>query len=101
MNKSSTSPISPPDDLDEAPPITQAQMDRATYRIGLKPMPVKKQKISITLDPDIIAWFKEKAGERGYQTLINATLRDAIQQRHLEEGLRQIIREEISRAALM
>ena len=96
MSKNSTSPTSLLDDLDEAPPITQEHLDRAIHRVNLAPAPAKKRKISIALDPDVIAWFKERAGERGYQTLINATLRDAMQQRHLEDCLRQVIREEIS-----
>lgn len=95
MSKDSTFPTSPLDDLDEAPPITQEHVNRAIHRVNLAPVPARKQKISITLDPDVIAWFKERAGERGYQTLINATLRDAMQQRRLEDCLRQVIREEI------
>jgi uncharacterized protein (DUF4415 family) len=33
-----------------------------------------KQRVSIMLDGSIIAFFKAKAGERGYQTLINQAL---------------------------
>jgi hypothetical protein len=40
---------------------------------------------------------KAKAGERGYQTLINDTLREAIQRSDLEETLRRIVREELQR----
>lgn len=93
MNRNSTLPTVA-DDLDEAPPITAADMARAVRRVNLQPMP-RKQKISITLDPDIVAFFKAQAGERGYQTLINATLREAMQQRTLETLLRKIIREEL------
>jgi len=39
--------------------------------------------------------LKALAGERGYQTLINDTLRRVIQSEHLEANLRRIIREEI------
>lgn len=100
MNRNSTLLTSPRDNPDEAPSITQAHFDRAVHRVNLKPAPIKKQKISITLDPDVIAWFKEKAGERGYQTLINTTLRDAMQQRRLEDCLRQVIREEIGKCTI-
>lgn len=55
---------------------------------------MKKQKINITLDPDVIAWFKAQAGGRGYQTLINAALREAMHRTSLEETLRRVIREE-------
>jgi len=59
---------------------------------------LKKQKINITLDPDVIAWFKARAGGRGYQTLINAALREAMDRASLEETLRRIIREEMQPA---
>lgn len=56
---------------------------------------MKKQKINITLDPDVIAWFKAQAGGRGYQTLINAALRAAMERTLLEDTLRRVIREEM------
>lgn len=56
---------------------------------------MKKQKINITLDPDVIAWFKAQAGGRGYQTLINAALREAMERTLLEDTLRRVIREEM------
>ena len=59
---------------------------------------MKKQKINITLDPDLIAWFKTRAGGRGYQTLINAALREAMDRVSLEEALRRVIREEMQPA---
>ncbi|MBU0500912.1 MAG: BrnA antitoxin family protein [Gammaproteobacteria bacterium] len=59
---------------------------------------MKKQKINITLDADVLAWFKEQAGGRGYQTLINATLREAMQRKGIEEALRRVIREELHAA---
>lgn len=94
MNRNSTFPTVDEDDLDEIPPITQADLDRAIYRINLQPMP-RRQQISITLDQDVIAFFKAQAGDRGYETLINAALREAMQQRTLETILRQVIREEL------
>lgn len=56
---------------------------------------MKKQKINITLDPDVIAWFKAQAGGRGYQTRINAALRAAMDRTVLEDTLRRVIREEM------
>lgn len=40
-----------------------------------------KRSTTIRLDDDIILYFKKKAGEQkvGYQTLINAALRDYLQ----------------------
>lgn len=74
---------------------TDDDFKQAVHRAGLKPLPQKKQKINITLDPDIVAWFKQQAGGRGYQTLINATLREAMQKKTIEETIRQVIREEL------
>ena len=93
MNKKTTSPAS--DDLDEASIWTDDDFKHAVHRVGLKPLPPKKQKINITLDPDIVAWFKQQAGGRGYQTLINATLREAMQKKTIEETIRKVIREEL------
>ena len=56
---------------------------------------LKKQKINITLDPDVVAWFKTRAGGRGYQTLMNAALREAMGRATLEETLRRVLREEM------
>ncbi|MBX3617028.1 BrnA antitoxin family protein [Nitrosomonas sp.] len=93
MNKKTILPTS--DDLDEAPVWTDDDFKHAVHRIGLKPLPQKKQKINITLDPDIVAWFKQQAGGRGYQTLINAALREAMQKKTIEETIRKVIKEEL------
>lgn len=94
------------DDLDEYPEVTQADFDRASFRVAGKPATkeewqkaaqaqFKKQKINITLDPDVVSFFKEKAGGRGYQTLINAALREAMTHQNLEDTLRKVFREEM------
>jgi hypothetical protein len=44
------------------------------------------------LDAQVVAWFKTQAGDRGYQTLINETLKQAINRNDLESTLRRIIR---------
>lgn len=54
-----------------------------------------KQRVSIMLDGSIIAFFKAKAGERGYQTLINQALHQAMVGEQLEATLRRVIREEL------
>ncbi len=41
--------------------------------------------------------FKAKAGGRGYQTLINQALREAMSREEFERMLRRVIREEIRR----
>ena len=92
MNNLSSSPTS--DNRDEYPKVTQADLDRATFRVGLKPAP-RKQRITILLDTTVIEYFKAKAGERGYQTLINETLRQTKEREDLEGTLRRVIREEL------
>jgi len=62
--------------------------------------PAGKSRITIRLDDDILAWFRDQvhaAGGGNYQTLINEALREHIQQRRepLEETLRRVIREEL------
>ncbi|MCP4360473.1 MAG: BrnA antitoxin family protein [Chloroflexi bacterium] len=94
MSNSYSSPTS--DEQDEYPEVTQADLDRATFRIGRKPAP-RKRRVTIMLDTVLIEYFKAKSGERGYQTLINETLRQAVEQDDLEKSLRRIIREELDR----
>ncbi len=93
MSKSCSSPTT--DDRDEYPEVTQADLDRAKFRIGRQPAP-RKQRVTILLDTGVIEYFKAKAGERGYQTLINATLQQVKERETLEETLRRIIREELN-----
>lgn len=76
------------------PKVTQADLDRSTSCVGLKPAP-RKQRITISLDTGLIEYFKAKAGKRGYQTLINETLRQAKEQEELVSTLRRVIREEL------
>ena len=92
MNNTYSSPTL--DERDEYPKVTPADLERATFRVGLKPT-ARKQRVTILLDAVLIDYFKAKAGERGYQTLINDTLRQTILRDDLEETLRRLIREEL------
>ncbi len=56
-----------------------------------------KQRVNIFLDGAVVEHFKTKAGVRGYQTLINETLRQAIQAEGIEAVVRKTIREELRR----
>jgi uncharacterized protein (DUF4415 family) len=67
-------------------------------------VPRGKTRITIRLDDDILAWFREQvqlAGGGNYQTLINEVLRQHMHraQEPLEKTLRRVIREELSRAS--
>lgn len=64
------------------------------------PPTTNKTRITIRLDSDIIAWFREHVHEAGggnYQTLINEALKRHVQQESgaLEKTLRRVIREEL------
>lgn len=104
-----TSTIKMPAISDDAPTLTQADFDRARLRVGQKDVSlaewqaavrarVAKLRINIMLDAPIVDHFKALAGERGYQTLINDTLRRVIETGHLEADLRRVIREELHSA---
>jgi uncharacterized protein (DUF4415 family) len=56
-----------------------------------------KQRVNIFLDGVVVEHFKAKAGERGYQTLINEALKQAIKAESLELVVRKTIREELRR----
>lgn len=58
-----------------------------------------KTRLTMYLDMAVVEYFRSRAGGRGYQTLINEALRRAIEQEHLEQVLRRVIREESQSAA--
>ncbi len=71
-------------------------------RGAIEPVSPGKTRITIRVDDDVLAWFREQvhcSGGGNYQTLINDVLRQYIQQRHepLEETLRRVLREELER----
>lgn len=64
-----------PDDQIDTTDIPEAPAENWLHatRPGLyRPL---KQPVTIRLDADIVGWFKEHAGGRGYQTEINRILR--------------------------
>lgn len=84
--------------FDEATPITQADIDSGKLilrkRVAGRVVQPKKR-VTLYLDAGIVEHFKELAGERGYQTLINETLKTTMSQKELEATLRKVIREEL------
>ena len=67
-------------------------------------VPKGKTRITIRLDEDVLAWFKDqvhRAGGGNYQTLINAALREHVKRSEepLEETLRRVLREELEHAS--
>ncbi|MGJ5818873.1 BrnA antitoxin family protein [Paludibaculum fermentans] len=70
-----------------------------------EPEPESKARITIRVDQDILDCFlkmaEESGGTTGYQTLINAALREYIEGKapRFEETLRRIIREELKSSA--
>ena len=69
----------------------------------MMPVSIGKTRITIRLDEEVIAWFRnqvEKAGGGNYQSLINDALQEHIARSRepLEATLRRVIREEIRRA---
>jgi uncharacterized protein (DUF4415 family) len=86
-------------DLSDIPEITEEQVARSVMRMGGEPVSKEKVRVSMYLDADLVAFFKAKAGGRGYQTLINETLRDSVTSEELERMLRRVIREELATAS--
>ena len=100
MNKPST--VKTSTDLQGDKPLRRA--DIAAGKLVLRKRSMSgavlpnKQRVNIFLDGAVIEHFKSKAGERGYQTLINEALKQAIQAESIEGVVRKTIREELRRA---
>jgi uncharacterized DUF497 family protein len=81
--------------------IMRDEYDFSNAKRGpVEPLQSGKTRITIRLDSDILAWFREKVNEKGggnYQTMINDALRSYIRRQDdlLEETLRRVIREEL------
>lgn len=93
MKKKSTTVIAKRD-----APITQGDIDAGKLilrkRVGGRVVQAKKR-VTLYLDASIVEHFKELAGDRGYQTLINESLKTTLTQSDLETTLRKVIREEM------
>jgi uncharacterized protein (DUF4415 family) len=82
-------------DLSEIPEVTAEQIAQATLRVGGKPVSKGKVRVNMYLDEAVVEYFKAQAGGRGYQTLINETLKESIRAKGIEATLRREIREEL------
>jgi uncharacterized protein (DUF4415 family) len=83
-------------DTSDIPEVTERQMAKARLRLGGKDVSKGKIRVNIFLDAEVVAYFKAKAGGRGYQTLINEALKTNIRNSDLEAILRRVIREELN-----
>ena len=81
----------------------EAEYDFSQGKRGaVKPIVAGKTRITIRLDDDVLAWFREQvhaAGGGNYQSSINEALRQHIEQKRepLEATLRRVLREELER----
>jgi uncharacterized protein (DUF4415 family) len=83
-------------DLTDIPEITEARLEESILRIGGKPPAKGKIRVNMYLDTEVVEYFKAHAGNRGYQTLINATLKESMRGDKIESILRPVIREELN-----
>jgi uncharacterized protein (DUF4415 family) len=77
--------------LQDGQPIETGQ-GQAAFRAHLR-----KKQVNMLIDPDILDYFRQKAGQRGYQTLINRTLRESMERESLLDAVRKVLREELHR----
>lgn len=84
--------------FDEDAPITQSDIDagKLVLRKRVEGRVVQpKKRVTLYLDATLVERFKDMAGERGYQTLINEALKASLQQADIEATIRKVIREEL------
>jgi len=84
--------------FDEDVPITQADIDtgKLILRKRVEGRVIQpKKRVTLYLDAPLVERFKSMAGERGYQTLINETLKSSLQHADMETTIRKVIREEL------
>ena len=86
MNSQSSSRISETDwervsvmtdaeiDLSDIPETTAKQMARSTFRINRVPVERKQESVQLMIDSFVLDYFKAKADDRDYRSLVNAAL---------------------------
>jgi len=84
-------------DLSDLPEITAEMAAHGVVRVAGKEVPRGKTRLTMFLDNAVVEFFKSRAGARGYQTLINEALKQAIEHESLEDTLRRVLREETAR----
>jgi len=85
---------------DDSPELTRAQAAQLRPLADTLPdFSTGKTRITIHLDDAVLQAYKARAGGRGYQTLINETLRDAMRKEQLTDMVRAVVREELHRQA--
>ncbi len=62
-------------DYSDIPPLDE-DFFKSAKLVKRKP---RTEQISIRIDTDVLAWFRQQAKGRGYQTLINDVLRTYVQ----------------------
>lgn len=84
---------------DDSPELTTAHAAQLRpLGEALPALSTAKTRITIMLDDAVLQAYKARAGGRGYQTLINETLRQGLEADAIKEALRLVIREEFHRA---
>jgi uncharacterized protein (DUF4415 family) len=81
-------------DLSDVPEVTAEMMGHGVTRVAGRVVPRGKRRLTMYLDAAVVEFFKARAGARGYQTLINEALKQAIERESLEDTLRRVLREE-------
>jgi uncharacterized protein (DUF4415 family) len=81
-------------DTSDIPELTAELAREGAVRVGGKRVPRGKKRLTMYVDAALIEYFKAKAGPRGYQTLINEALKEAVERETLEATLRRVLREE-------
>ena len=81
-------------DTSDVPELTAETAAGGVVRVAGKVVPRGKKRLTMYLDATLVEYFKAKAGTRGYQTLINEALKEAIERETLEQTLRRVLREE-------
>ena len=86
MNSQSSSRISETDwervsvmtdaeiDLSDIPETTAKQMARSTFRINRVPVERKQESVQLMIDSFVLDYFKAKADDRDYRSLVKAAL---------------------------
>ena len=64
--------------MSDIPETTAEQMARSTFRINRVSVERKQESVQLMIDSFVLDYFKAKAGDRDYRSLVNAALTEYI-----------------------
>ena len=83
-------------DLSDSPEVTEEMLKTAVWFLAGQRVSKGMKIVKVALDPDVIEYFKAKAGDRAYWELINEVLKERMREELQAENDTQLMPETVA-----